>query len=255
LDIHEYALKYNNMGIKLFGLATVVDSLTAIKKFVFDNKEVTLEEMRNALKSDFRGYEELQNKLSRDKDKYGNNRELPDEILVKLTKHLENKYCGMKLKRGGRLRLGLDSIDICTYMGKTTSATPDGRKAGTPVSKNLCASSGKDLGGITAYMQTVLKIDSSAFVNGAPCDFILHPSSVEGEKGLADFISLIEIFFANGGFALQGNVFNKETLIKARENPEKYSTLQVRVCGWNEYFVKLNKVTQDMFIKQCEVSR
>ena len=255
MDVHEYPLKYNNMGLKLFGTATVIDSLSAIKKYVFDRKEITFEELRSALKKDWSGYEEIQQILSKDKDKYGNNRELPDEILVKLTKHLEDKYCGKRLDRGGRLRLGLDSIDICTYMGKTTSATPDGRKSGTPVSKNLCASSGKDLGGITAYMQTVLKIDSSAFVNGAPCDFILHPSSVEGEKGLADFISLIEIFFANGGFALQGNVFNKETLIKARENPEKYSTLQIRVCGWNEYFVKLNKVTQDMFIKQCEVSR
>jgi formate C-acetyltransferase len=240
----------------MFGfMADLCDSLTNIKKYVFDKKILTLPKLRDILDSNFEDNENLRLKLLGDKDKYGNNRELPDEILVKLTKHLENKYCGMKLKRGGRLRLGLDSIDICTYMGKITSATPDGRKSGTPVSKNLCASSGKDLGGITAYMQTVLKIDSSAFVNGAPCDFILHPSSVEGEKGLADFISLIEIFFANGGFALQGNVFNKETLIKARENPEKYSTLQVRVCGWNEYFVKLNKVTQDMFIKQCEVSR
>lgn len=255
LDVHEFPLKYNNMGIKLFGTATVTDSLSAIKKYVFDKKEITLDEMRVALKKDWSGYEKIRQKISKDEDKYGNNRELPDEILVKLTKHLEDKYCGKRLDRGGRLRLGLDSIDHCIYLGRTTSATPDGRKSGTPVSKNLCSSSGKDLGGITAYMQTVLKIDTSAFVNGVPCDFILHPSSVEGEKGLADFISLIEIYFANGGFALQGNVFNKETLIKARENPEKYSTLQVRVCGWNEYFVKLNKVTQDMFIKQCEVSR
>ena len=255
MDVHEYPLKYNNMGLKLFGTATVIDSLSAIKKYVFDKKEITLDEMRTALKSDWSGYEEIQQILSKDKDKYGNNRKLPDEILVKLTKHLEDKYCGMKLKRGGRLRLGLDSIDWCVYMGNTTSATPDGRKFGTPVSKNICASSGKDLGGITAYMQTVLKIDSSSFVNGAPCDFILHPSSVEGEKGLEDFISLIEIFFANGGFALQGNVFNEETLIKAQENPEKYSTLQVRVCGWNEYFVKMSKAKQDLFIKQCEVER
>jgi len=252
-DVHEYPLKYNNMGIKLFGMATIVDSLCAIKKYVFDKKEISFDEMRNALKSNWRGFEEIRQKILKDDDKYGNNRTLPDEILVNITKHLEEKYCGMKLKRGGRLRLALDSIHWCIKLGRTTSATPDGRLEGTPVSKNLCASEGKDRGGITAYMQTVLKIDSSAFVNGVPCDFILHPSSVEGEKGLRDFISLVEIFFANGGFALQGNVFNKETLINAQQNPEKYSTLQVRVCGWNEYFVRMSREKQDMFINQCEV--
>ena len=253
LDIHEYALKYNNMGIKLFGLATVVDSLTAIKKFVFDNKEVTLEEMRNALKADFRGYEELQNRLWRDKDKYGNNLPLPDGIMVRLVEFLDREYCGKTLMRGSKLRLGLDSINICVHLGKKTAATPDGRHAGASVSKNLTASDGKDRGGITAYMQTLLKIDSSTFVNGAPCDFILHPSAVEGEKGLKDFVSLIKIFFARGGFALQGNIFNAEMLKQAQKDPEKYATLQVRVCGWNEYFVKLTKEMQDKFIRQCEV--
>ena len=111
-----------------------------------------------------------------------------------------------------------------------------------------------DRGGITAYMQSVLKIDSSFFLNGAPFDFILHPTAVEGEKGLNDFVSLIKIFLACGGFALQGNVISGDILKEAQLNPEKYATLQVRVCGWNEYFVKLSKVKQDMFIKQCEVS-
>ena len=76
---------------------------------------------------------------------------------------------------------------------------------------------------------------------------------LEVGKGLKDFISLIKIFFAQGGFALQGNIFNAEMLKRAQKDPEKYSTLQVRVCGWNEYFVKLTKEMQDKFIKQCEV--
>ena len=109
-----------------------------------------------------------------------------------------------------------------------------------------------DRGGITAYMQSILKIDSTAYVDATIFDFILHPSAVEGEKGLQDFESLLKIYFANGGFAAQGNIINCETLKEAQRNPKKYATLQVRVCGWNEYFVKLSKVKQDMFIKQCE---
>ena len=254
LDVHEYALKYNNMGIKLFGLATVVDSLVAIKKYVFDRKEITLDGMRLALKANWEGYEELQERILRDRDKYGNNLPLPDEILTRLVRFLEKEYCGLPLTRGGKLRLGLDSINICIYMGHSTSATPDGRNAKQSVSKNLCACEGMDRGGITAYLQTLLKIDASVFLNSAPCDFILHPSAVEGKKGLQDFISLVEIFFASGGFAMQGNVFNAEMLREAQSTPEKFSTLQVRVCGWNEFFVRLDKEMQDKFIRQCEVA-
>ena len=132
-------------------------------------------------------------------------------------------------------------------------ATPDGRRVGDPISKNLCATSGMDRGGITAYMQSVLKIDAADFFNSAILDFMLHPSAVEGSKGLADFGSLIRIFFAHGGFAVQGNIVHGDTLRDAQAHPENYSTLQIRVCGWNEYFTKLSKKMQDNFIAQSEV--
>ena len=254
MDVHEYPLKYNNLSLKHHGIATVVDSLVAIKKYVFDNKEISLEEMRKALLQDWNGYEALQRKIIADPEKYGNNLPLPDKIMTIISNHLADRYCGRKLKRGGVLRLGTDSVYHCVVHGEKTSATPDGRNAKKPISKNMCASDGMDRGGITAYMQSVLKIDSASFVDGVPLDFILHPSAVEGEKGLADFLSLIKVFLDNGGFCVQGNIVSQATLKDAQLHPEKYSTLQVRVCGWNEYFVKLSKVKQDMFIKQCEVS-
>ena len=254
LDVHEYPLKYNNLSLKHHGLATTVDSLFAIKKYVYDQKEISLDDMRYALSRDWQGYEELQSKILRDKEKYGNNVDAPDKIMTDILEHLGNRYCGKELERGGKVRLGLDSVYHCIKHGEKTSATPNGRNAKRPISKNLCATDGMDRGGITAYMQSVLKIDASSFVDGVPFDFILHPSAVEGEKGLHDFISLVKIFLTCGGFAMQGNVISGDVLKEAQKNPEKYATLQVRVCGWNEYFVKLSKVKQDMFIKQCEVS-
>ncbi len=253
-DVHEYPLKYNNLSLKHHGHATTVDSLVAIKKYVFDRQEISLSGMRDALKQDWKGHEELQSRIVADVEKYGNNLPLPDKIMTDITKHLAERYCGRKLKRGGVLRLGTDSVYHCVIHGEKTSATPDGRNAGKPISKNLCASDGMDRGGITAYMQSVLKIDSASFVDGGPLDFILHPSAVEGEKGLADFMSLVRAFLDNGGFCIQGNIVSQAVLKEAQLHPEKYATLQVRVCGWNEYFVKLSKVKQDMFIKQCEVS-
>ncbi len=254
MDVHEYPLKYNNLSLKHHGHATTVDSLVAVKKYVFDRQEISLAELREALKQNWVGFEELQRKITADSEKYGNNLPLPDKIMTDISNHLADRYCGRKLKRGGVLRLGTDSVYHCVIHGKVTSATPDGRNAGQPISKNMCASDGMDRGGITAYMQSVLKIDVASFVDGVPLDYILHPSAVEGEKGLADFVSLIKNFLDNGGFCIQGNIVSQATLKDAQLHPEKYATLQVRVCGWNEYFVKLGKVKQDMFIKQCEVS-
>ena len=254
LDVHEYPLKYNNLSLKHHGIATTVDSLVAIKKYVYERKEISLEDMRTALLKDWCGFEDLQATIIRDKEKYGNNMDAPDKIMTDILGHLADRYCGRPLERGGKVRLGLDSVYHCIKHGEKTSATPNGRNAKKPISKNLCATDGMDRGGITAYMQSVLKIDSASFLDGVPFDFILHPSTVEGEKGLKDFISLVKIFLDCGGFAIQGNVISGDVLKEAQQNPEKYSTLQVRVCGWNEYFVKLSKVKQDMFIKQCEVS-
>lgn len=252
MDVHEFPLKYNNISLKIFALASAVDALVAIKKFVFDEKIVSLDEMRKAVSVNWEGYEWLREKILHDKDKYGNNRPIPDELTAKITKHAADRYLKIKPTRGGSFRLGLDSIYIHIDFGETTGASPDGRRHGDPVSKNLCATDGMDRGGITAYMQSVLKIDSAGYLDAAPLDFILHPSAVKDEKGLECFKSLIKIFLDQGGFAIQGNVFGYETLKDAQANPQKYSTLQVRVCGWNEYFVNLRKETQDSFIKQCK---
>ncbi len=252
MDVHEYPLKYNNMSFKIFGLATAVDSLMAIKKHVYDRGDITLLELRDALRCNWEGYEELRESILLDKEKYGNNLTEPDRITCAITNHVRDKHLGKPLIRGGKLRIGLDSIDFCITMGRHMSATPDGRRAGEPVSKNLCATSGMDRGGVTAYMNSVLKIDHPAFLNASILDFYLHPTAVEGEKGLRDFKSLLRIYFEAGGGAAQGNILSGKTLVEAQQEPEKYKNLQVRVCGWNEYFVRMTKSKQDMFIKQLE---
>ena len=96
------------------------------------------------------------------------------------------------------------------------------------------------------------KIDHSKFPNGSVLDVVLHPSAVQGQDGLDAFYSLLRTYFSKGGFAMHGNVFNAEDLKKAQQNHEKYSTLQVRVCGWNAYFTTLTKEEQDAFIIQAE---
>ncbi len=252
MDVHEWPLEYNNISVKCMALATAVDSLYMIKKYVFDKKELTFTEMKNIILNNWSDNEELRQRILADREKYGNNLDAPDEIMQKITRHLGQKYVGRKLKRNGVLRLGTDSITYCIQYGKACGASFDGRLAREPLSKNLTSTNGMDRNGITALMQSILKIDSADFIDSAVLDFVLHPSAVKGEKGLLDFYSLIKVFFAQGGFSIQGNIVNSEMLKEAQANPEKYATLQVRVCGWNEYFVKMERDKQDMFIRQNE---
>ena len=250
-DIHDHSAnsaKYNNISIKLVGLATAVDSIYAVKKYVFDTKQISYSEMKDAILNNWVGYEEMRNKISNDTQKYGNNLEEPDDILKMLAKHIVDKYAYKPVPRGGVLRLGTDSITYCISYGEATAATPNGRKKGETLSKNLCPEVGKDKNGILSYMQTVLKIDLVSFVDSAVLDFMLHPSAVSGEKGLQDFKKLIRTFFAHGGYAVQGNILSAEELKKAQSEPKKYSNIQIRVCGWNEYFVNMSKETQNLFI-------
>ena len=147
-------------------------------------------------------------------------------------------------------RLGTDSITQNIKSGIKTWATPDGRLNGDPVSKNLAATGGQDRKGILGLMNSLTKIDQAALLDSAVTDFMVHPSAVQGNKGLIAFYNIIKTYFKNGGMALQGNIVDVETLKKARENPDEYKTLQIRVCGWNEYFVYMNPQMQDTFINE-----
>ena len=114
------------------------------------------------------------------------------------------------------------------------------------------ATVGQDKKGITALINSATKIDHTLFPNGTVLDVVLHPSAVAENDGLDAFYTLLKTYMHKGGMALHGNVFNPEDLKKAQKDPEKYKNLQVRVCGWNAYFVNLSKSEQDCFIKQAE---
>jgi formate C-acetyltransferase len=139
-----------------------------------------------------------------------------------------------------------------TY-GKKCGAYPDGRLAGDQFSKNLMPVFGCDKRGILAYLNSVTKIDAEDYPNGAPIDFILHPSAVEGEDGLCVMLSLIRTIFEKGGSAAQCGIYSAELLRDAQEHPELHRGLQVRLCGWSQYFDKLTRDEQDMLIRQAEV--
>lgn len=252
VDVYEGGAKYNNSSLYFYSIASLTDAICAVKRLVFTEKRLTFAELGEVLKHNWKGHERLRAIAKNLPEKYGNNNAVADGIAVEMSEFAAGLINNRPNSRGGIFKAALITIDFCFHAGKLTMATPDGRMAGEPLSKNLCASTAMDRNGITALINSVTRIDLSKFSTGSVLDVVIHPSAVSGEDGLSAFYGILMTYFRKGGFAMHGNVFRAEDLKAAQKEPEKYKNLQVRVCGWNAYFVNLSKAEQDAFIKQAE---
>lgn len=250
IDIYSGGAKYNNTSVVGAGLATLVDSLVAVKYVVYEEKIRTLDELREILKSNWENDPKLRLLIQKKYPKYANNDKEADNIARDIHQKFADLINGTPNGRGGVFRCGMFSVDWRFGMGKKTAATPDGRYDGEPISKNLTASIGQDKSGVTAFLNSVLNIESEKCPDGYVADVQLHCSAVKGEEGMEAFKGLLTSFMNRGGFSVHFNVLDPETLIKAQQDPESYKNLQIRLCGWNVLFVDLDKELQDEFIKR-----
>jgi formate C-acetyltransferase len=252
MDIYSGGAKYNSSSINLIGTATCADCLMAVKRLVYEEKRVTLQELKNILKSNWVGYEELR-RYALSLPKYGNNIDEVDSFATDITDFCADLINGKENGHGGTYRLGTFSIDERVRYGEKTGATPDGRLEATPLSKNVCASNACDKNGATAHILSALKLNYNKVPNGTVFDLSLSHSQVSGDEGLIAIKATLDTFMKKGGFAIQYNVLNTKVLKEAQREPEKHSTLQIRLCGWNVLFNDLSKRDQDEFILQSEV--
>ena len=246
---------YSNSDAIMFGyLADVSDSLAMIKKYVFDRKELTLAELKAALDANFVGYEKLRRKLLLDRDKYGNNKDLPDSIAVEISdfaRDMTNGRLGCEV-RGGDWCIGFHVARQSYTQAPYTATSPNGRLIGEELSKNCSASMGQNREGATAAILSVTKLSADTFGGDVALDLGLLPSAVQGDDGLEAMYGLLMTFINRGGHAIHVNVFSADQLRAAQREPEKYRDLQIRVCGWNVLFNDILKVEQDGFIRQAE---
>ena len=256
----------NGTGIMAIGLGTTADALMAVKELVYGGGEggrgggggecgrgeLSLRELGEIMKKNWAGHEELRLRMLRSKRKWGNNDPEANALCKELLEFCSQKVQGRPNARGGKFALSVHSARMHIELGKHTGATPDGRKAGEEMSKNLSPTMGMDTEGATALLNSVANLDARLSVGDFPLDVALLPSTVGGEKGLALMRTLIEQYFANGGMVIQFNVHDPETLRDAQKHPEKYENLQVRVCGWNVRWNDIPKVEQDKFIARAE---
>lgn len=244
----DHTAKYNSSSLNAIGLATATDSLAAIRKAVFEDKTVTLNELTEMLKSDWKENEHFRLLNKNKYPKYGQGHTKTDEIAKRIVDVLSDAVSCKPNVKGGIWRLGLFSIDWRWAFGEKTAASADGRHNGETLSQNTSASFGADKEGATAHLISATRIDTSKTPNGAIVDIDLHSSAVRGENGLNALVASLKTYFELGGFAVHYNVLDTAVLMDAKRNPQKYPTLQVRLCGWNVLFSSLSEKEKDEFI-------
>lgn len=245
-------VKFNNCAMLNCSFASAVDSLMAVKEFVFDKKEITLPELAKALDANWKGYELLQLKIKKSPHKYGNNDALTDTYAEAMARYFAGKVNTVPNSRGGVYKAIFHSARAFVNQGKKTRALPDGRCAGEELSKNASAAMGMDKNGITALIESATKLVPSEYHESFCLDVMLHPSTVDGENGFAVFKGILMAYLQKDGQSIQFNIFDADTLRDAQINPEKYQNLQVRVCGWNTLWNNMSKEEQEAYILRAE---
>ena len=247
-DIGQGGAHYNAVGCVGIGLANACDSLMAIRRAVFQEKRFGMGEVLDAVDADFEGYESVRQYLVNRVPKWGNDEPEVDALAGRIAEYYCDKVHTFTCARGGPVQAALFTLTAQWSMGKVTGALPDGRKAHTGLAPGVGATPGRDKMGVTGLIGSVAKLDFTETPNGAVLDLMLHPTAVQGEDGLDALVTLIKTFFERGGYALQFNIFDVETLREAQRHPERYASLQVRVTGWSVYFTTLSTFEQDQFI-------
>jgi len=243
---------YNVNSPHIGGFADTVNALYAIKKLVYDEKKISLQEFARILKENWEGQEPLRQYVLNTYDYFGNDSDEVDALAARLLSDFADGCTSLNGKCGYRFPAGVSTFGRQLGWANERLASPHGRHAGEVLAANCSPTPSTDREGATAIIRSYCKIDHTKLATGAALDIRLLPSSVAGEDGLQALMGLMRGFVALGGFFMQPDVADASVLKEAQQHPEDYPTLSVRVSGWNARFVTLNKEWQDMVIEQNE---
>jgi formate C-acetyltransferase len=248
-DYYGGGARYNTDYIQCCGLGTTTDALSAVKTHVYDRREVSWRELREALAANWEGREDLRLLMDNKTPKFGNDDEDADGIAQRVFEGWTRAIEGRPSPRGGKYYVDMLSTTCHIYFGKRTGATPDGRRATLPISDGTSPAQGADRKGPTAVVKSLGKIDV-ARSGGSLLNQRFLPQALEGEEGIDKLASLVRTYFKLGGHHIQFNVVDTDTLREAQKRPEDYRSLLVRVAGYSDYFVDLDKYHQEEIISR-----
>lgn len=243
-DISEGGAKYNNYGFTSVGMSNVVNSLLNIKKFVYEDKIISLDELNKERLYNFQN-ETILNTLKNNKLKYGKDEEEVIKLTNKITKKTSDILKTKKTRFNGQFKFGLSSPGYIA-LAFEANASFDGRKSYEPYSVHISAMDSSYI----ELIQFASKLDySDNRFNGNVIDYFVAPSFIE--NNLEKFTKFIYKSIENGFFQMQMNIVSSDILIKAKENPKLYPNLIVRVWGFSAYFNELPEEYQDLLIERA----
>ncbi len=249
MDYYEGGARYNTDYIQCCGLGTTTDSLSAIKTHVYEKRDVAWKELLGALAADWSGKEELRLLLSNKTPRFGNDDDAADSIARRVVESWHAAIDGRSSPRGGTYHIDLLSTTCHVYFGLKTGPTPDGRHARKPESDGSSPAQGADRKGPTAVAKSLAKIDV-ARTGGSLLNQRFLPAALDGEGGIEKLAALVRGYFKLGGHHIQFNVVDTATLREAQKRPEDYRSLLVRVAGYSDYFVDLDRNHQEEIISR-----
>lgn len=240
-------------GIESTGLTDLADSLAAIKKIVYDDKQITMDQLITALDADFEGYEDIRQMLVNRAPKYGNDEDYVDSIAAKMC-DLSCDMCESyhSATTGAKYMNGVVPSISNVPCGANTWALPSGRKATLPLSDGISPYPGYDQNGPSAVIKTITKLNHIKNGVGTLLNIKLSPGIMASEKDKRNFIQLLRTEGELGGYHVQFNVVGTEKLRDAQAHPENYSDLLVRIAGYSAFFVELRKEAQESIISRTE---
>ncbi len=250
-DYHDGGARYNTSYIQGVGLGTLADAMTAVKVHVFDQKDFSMPELIDALRSNFEGSESLRQMLLNHSPKYGNDDNRADDVMVRIFEAYFQAVDGHANTRNGSYHIDMLPTTVHVYFGSVVGATPDGRKAGKPLSEGISPVQGADHKGPTAVIQSAAKMDHSR-TGGTLLNQKFSPELFKNENDLNKLVKLVRGYFEMGGHHVQFNVVDAATLRAAQKNPEDYRSLIVRVAGYSDYFCDLSPALQEEIIARTE---
>ncbi len=252
-DVMDGGAKFNSTGFPGIAIGNLVDSLNMTKHLVFDKKICTARELYDALMDNWEGHEELYNYIKYEAPHFGNGIDECDRYMKWACDHFAELVNAGQGPRGP-YSAAMFPVAFNVVYGKTTAATPDGRKLGEPLSDGISPVQGMDKNGPTAVIKSVSNMDQTNFTDGTLFNMKFHPSAFSNQESRDKVARLMQIYFGQGGIEMQLNVTSSQTLKEAQENPDDYKDLVVRVAGFSAYFVELTKGSQNDIIARTELT-
>ena len=239
---------YNFSGIQCVGPADTGDALYAIETAVFDQQRLTLPQLVRMCKKNLP--DDTWRNYLRGLPKFGNDHEAVDNYTVYAADTFARFIDGHSNTRGGKYTTGLYSVTAHRYYGDITGALPNGRRRGESFASGISPANGMDKSGPTALLNSVNRIDFTRFANGINLNIRFDGRIIGNDSGRAAVESLLQAYFLRGGMQVQLNVLDAETLIEARDNPNAYPFLLVRVSGYSAYFNDLAPAVKNELIRR-----